>query len=110
VNRYDGQQFQTFTTQEEEVMTMPVVKIGASRQVVIPKKIHDQLGLAPGDYLEVELLGGRVVFSPKALVDKRLEEGLEDIQKGRAYGPFSSAQEMVRSLHSSTKVPKARKP
>ena len=34
---------------------MPAVKIGVSRQVVIPKKIHDKLGLAPGDYLEVEL-------------------------------------------------------
>ncbi len=31
---------------------MPAVKIGASRQVVIPKRIYDQLGLTPGDYLE----------------------------------------------------------
>lgn len=27
---------------------MAAVKIGVSRQVVIPKKIHDTLGLAPG--------------------------------------------------------------
>jgi AbrB family looped-hinge helix DNA binding protein len=82
---------------------MSVVKVGASRQVVIPKKIHDQLGLEPGDYLEVELQGRKVVFTPKTLVDKRIEEGLEDIRQGRVYGPFRSAQEMVRSLRSLSK-------
>lgn len=30
------------------------VKLGVSRQVVIPKQLHDRLGLKPGDYLEVE--------------------------------------------------------
>lgn len=87
---------------------MSLVKLGVSRQVVIPKKIHDQLGLHPGDYLEVELRSGKVVFTPKALVDKRLEEGLADIEEGRVYGPFSSAQEMVRSLRDSTKPKKTR--
>ena len=82
---------------------MAAVKIGVSRQVVIPKKIHDQLGLAPGDYLEVELERGKVVMTPKALVDKRLEkrlaEGLEDIRQGRVYGPFNSAKELMADLH-----------
>ena len=84
---------------------MPAVKLGISRQVVIPKKIHDQLGLAPGDYLEVEAREGRLVLTPKTLVEKhieaRLAEGLEDIRKGRVYGPFRSAKALVRSLHSS---------
>ena len=82
---------------------MPVVKIGVSRQVTIPKKIHDELGLTPGDYLEVELQEGRVVFTPKAFVDKRIEEGLEDIKQGRLHGPFASAEELVHSLHGSKK-------
>ncbi len=82
---------------------MPAVKLGISRQVVIPKKLHDQLGLAPGDYLEVEARGGRLVLTPKTLVEKQIEarlaEGLEDIRKGRVHGPFRSAKELVRSLH-----------
>jgi AbrB family looped-hinge helix DNA binding protein len=49
---------------------MPAVKIGASRQVVIPKRLYDELGLAPGDYLEVELSRGKLTFTPKTLVDK----------------------------------------
>ena len=34
-------------TQSEAPTT---VKLGVSRQVVIPKKLHDRLGLKPGDY------------------------------------------------------------
>ena len=86
------------------------VKLGVSRQVVIPKKIHDELGLAPGDYLEVAIAGGNVVFTPKTLVDRRIEkriaEGLDDIKKGRVYGPFDSAKELVQSLHARKKPKK----
>ncbi len=83
---------------------MPAVKLGVSRQVVIPKKIHDQLGLAPGDYLDVEARRGKLILTPKTLVEKhirsRLAEGLEDIRRGRVYGPFTSAGELVDSLRS----------
>ncbi len=95
---------------------MAAVKLGVSRQVVIPKKIHDQLGLAPGDYLEVQLEKGRVVMTPKTMVEtrctaeleKRLAEGLEDIREGRTHGPFSSAKDAIRFLHSEVK--KRKKP
>jgi AbrB family looped-hinge helix DNA binding protein len=82
-----------------------VVRIGVSRQVAIPKKLHDQLGLAPGDLLEVELEGDRLILTPKALVEKRLAEGLEDIRLGRVHGPFRSVPELLRSLRK-TKKPK----
>lgn len=83
---------------------MPAVKIGVTRQVVIPKKLHDQLGLAPGDYLEVELEGDHLVLTPKALVEKRLAASLDDIRKGRVRGPFRSASALVRSLHGTKKT------
>jgi len=57
---------------------MAAVKIGASRQVVIPKKIHQKLGLMAGDYLEVEEKKGKVVFTPKTLVDKRTEKEIAE--------------------------------
>jgi AbrB family looped-hinge helix DNA binding protein len=75
-----------------------VVKIGTSRQLIIPKKIHDRLGLAPGDYLEVELRDHKVILTPKGLVEKRLAEALDDVKRGRVQGPFRSANEMLRSL------------
>ena len=90
---------------------MTAVKIGVSRQIVIPKRIHDELGLAPGDYLDVELARGKVVMTPKARVtkqfkaelDRRLAEGLADFDAGRSYGPFDSAKEAIRFLHTETK-------
>ena len=51
---------------------MITVKIGVSRQIVIPKRLFDQLGLAPGDYLEVTLEDGSLVMTAKTLIDKPL--------------------------------------
>ena len=83
---------------------MAVVKIGVSRQVAIPKKLHDQLGLSPGDYLQVELEGERLILTPKALIEKRLAESLEDIRRGRVHGPFKSVPALLRSLHRAKKT------
>ena len=70
-----------------------IVKIGVSRQVAIPKKLHDQLGLAPGDYLQVELEGDRLILTPKALVEKRLAEGLD-----RLWGTAHAQEQLARAL------------
>lgn len=80
-----------------------IVKIGLSRQVAIPKKLHDKLGLSPGDYLRVELEGDRLVLTPQALIERRLAESLDDIRKGRVRGPFRSVPELVQSLRSAKK-------
>jgi AbrB family looped-hinge helix DNA binding protein len=91
-------------------MGMPTVKLGASRQIVIPKKLYDELGLEAGDYLEVELYeGGKLLVTPKALVDrhpeigKRLAKAEEDVRAGRVKGPFKSARETVEALRSSSR-------
>src|SRR6266849_8012093 len=97
--KYDYMKIQTKRTR-----LMAVVKIGVSRQVAIPKKLHDQLGLAPGDYLQVELEGDRLILTPKALIEKRLAEGLDDIRKGRVHGPFRSVSALVRSLQRTKKT------
>jgi antitoxin MazE len=75
-----------------------IVKIGVSRQVAIPKKLHDKLGLAPGDYLQMELDGNRLVLTPQAIIERRLAEGLADVRKGRVHGPFASVPELLQSL------------
>ena len=74
------------------------VKIGRSRQVVIPKAIHDQLGLKPGDLLEVKLRRNQVVFTPKQLIDRELALALEDFKAGRYIGPFRTAKAGIRAL------------
>ena len=86
---------------------MPTVKLGASRQIVIPKKLYDELGLEAGDYLEVELYeGGKLLVTPKELVDRhpeidqRLAEAEADIKAGRVRGPFKTANAAVDALRS----------
>jgi len=38
-------------------------------------------------------------MTPKALIEKRLAESLDDIRKGRLHGPFRSLPALLRSLH-----------
>ena len=79
---------------------MPTVKIGVSRQIAIPKKLYEKLGLVPGDYLEVDLEDNRLVLTPKMLVEKRLADGLKDIKEGRVVGPFKTTRAAMRALRS----------
>ena len=83
---------------------MPTVKVGTSRQVVIPKKLYDELGLAPGDYIEVERHGGKLVLTTKQLIekhpeiDRRLAEAEQDVKAGRLSGPFQTVDDLARHL------------
>ncbi len=90
-----------------------IVKLGISRQVVIPKKLHDRLGLKPGDYLEVEEQQGKVVMTPKTLVDRQVQaavqESMEDFKSGRYSGPFDTADEAIASLHKAARVHRTKK-
>jgi AbrB family looped-hinge helix DNA binding protein len=53
------------------------VTLSPNRQVVIPKQLCDALDLRAGDLLEGSLEAGRVVFTPQALIDRRLKNALE---------------------------------
>ena len=44
---------------------MPVVKVSRRRQVVIPKALYEELGLKPGDTLEVRVEGDKLVYVPQ---------------------------------------------
>lgn len=89
---------------------MPTVKLGASRQIVIPKKLHDALGLEAGDYLEVEIYeGSKLLVTPKDLVDRhpeidrRLAEAEEDVKAGRVKGPYTTAEDAITALRGTSK-------
>jgi AbrB family looped-hinge helix DNA binding protein len=56
---------------------MTAVKVGASRQIIIPKKTYEALGLAAGDYLDVTIKDGSLVMSPKTLVDKPVGSSIQ---------------------------------
>lgn len=49
---------------------MAISKVGQRRQVVIPKELCDELGIAEGDFVEVTKAALGVLIKPKKLVDR----------------------------------------
>jgi len=93
--------------------TQTLVKIGASRQVVIPKHIYDDLDLEPGDYLGVETENKKIVFEPQSLMSRELATGIaesiRDFKEGRSHGPFNTAEEAIAHLHAYVKNAKGKR-
>ncbi|MEK7099217.1 MAG: AbrB/MazE/SpoVT family DNA-binding domain-containing protein [Patescibacteria group bacterium] len=91
----------------------PIGRIGQRRQVVIPKRIYDELGLRTGDFVEVRRVKSEVVIRPKKVVDRDdgitpqqrviidtgLAEAEKDIRDGRVSPPFRTVAELKRHLH-----------
>jgi AbrB family looped-hinge helix DNA binding protein len=82
---------------------MSVSKLGQRRQVVIPKDICDELGIAVGDFLEVvKSPGNEIVIKPKKLIDayevltpdeeKSVLRGMEQIKNGE-YVPWKQVKD-----------------
>jgi AbrB family looped-hinge helix DNA binding protein len=88
----------TATLNKKTAKNLPKVKIGVSRQVAIPKKFYDAMRLEPGDYMEIELHDDRLTLTPKTFIEKRLAEGLRDIEAGKVIGPFKNAKEALDAL------------
>ncbi len=73
--------------------TRPTIgRLGQRRQVVIPKRICDRLGLREGDFVEVRSTRNTVVIKPKKVVDPDdvltpeeeaiVLKGMEQIRRG----------------------------
>jgi len=52
-----------------ELVVSSIGRVGKRRQVVIPKRFCEDLGLREGDFVEVQRSKGAVVIKPKRLVD-----------------------------------------
>ena len=88
---------------------MPIVKIGRSRQITIPKKLFDALALKEGDYVEVERRGNRIILTPKLLLDReeakaelfklidRIRKRNEDLKPEEVEEIIAEALEEVRA-------------
>jgi AbrB family looped-hinge helix DNA binding protein len=90
-----------------------VVKIQKKGQVTIPTRLRNQAGIIDGDLIEAAFSRGRIILTPKAVIDRSkstaardeytpeqrkaidvgIAEGLEDFRRGRSHGPFASAKE-----------------
>ena len=105
-----------------------LVKIHRKGQMTLPSRLRSAIGVAEGDLVEASVQRGKIVLTPKLVVDRsklptaddeytpeqrrvinaRLAEGLEDIKRGRVYGPFATHKEMMNSLRAQSKKAKGR--
>ena len=89
---------------------MPLVKVGTRYQVSIPKMLAEELALKPGDYVEVDRQGKKLVLIPKVVVDredswywskewqKKECEADEDIKAGRVKR-FKNVDDLIKDLN-----------
>lgn len=88
---------------------MPIVTVKNKYQVVIPRRVREEIGVDVGDVLEARAEGGRIVFEPKSVVDRGIAESIAEFQGGRGYGPFDSHADFVKALHKPVKKTRVRK-
>jgi len=98
-----------------------IVKVQRKGQVTIPTRLRVQVGLVDGDLVEAKAERGKIVLTPKLIVDReytpaqrrvidaRLAESLEQAKKGETYGPFETHEEMIAFLHREAKKAQPKK-
>ena len=84
----------------------------------LPSRMRSAIGIADGDLVEATVLRGKIVLTPKLVIDRskfpnaddeytpaqrraidaRLDESEEDQKKGRTAGPFNTASEMIAHM------------
>ena len=95
-----------------------LVKVQHKGQVTIPTRLRSQARIAVGDLVEASFERGKIVLTPKLvidcskfptaddeytprqrrIIDARLAKSDEDLKKGRTFGPFNTAEEMIASM------------
>ncbi len=98
-----------------------IVKVQRKGQVTIPTRLRAQLGLVDGDLVEARAHRGRIVLTPKIIVnreyspaqrrviDARLAKAEADIKAGRVSQAFSNHSEFVADLRNAAAKLDARK-
>jgi AbrB family looped-hinge helix DNA binding protein len=82
---------------------VPLVKIKTKYQVTLPTELRKRVGVQIGDLLEARIERGKITLTPKTVIDRGIAESLEEFKKGRSYGPFDTAEEMLVSLQRKVK-------
>ncbi len=93
---------------------MALVKVGSKNEVIIPEKIREELGIEPGDYVEISLRHDQAVIERKRSGDDfpytdeaigpetraAIQEALDEVSAGNVAGPFNTAEELQDHLDS----------
>jgi AbrB family looped-hinge helix DNA binding protein len=76
---------------------MEVVTVKTKFQIVIPQRVREQAQVEIGDILEARVENGKIVLTPKSLIDRHLVEGIEHARQGRTHGGYATAEAAVKA-------------
>src|SRR6266542_3609133 len=100
-----------------------LVKIQRKGQMTLPSRLRSALGVKEGDLVEASVQRGKIVLTPKLVIDRSkfpnaddeytpeqrraidrgLAQSMKEYKQGRTFGPFETHQEFVASLHKEAK-------
>ena len=99
-----------------------LVKIHRKGQMTLPSRLRAAIGVAEGDLVEATLRRGKIVITPKLVIDRTqfpnadkeytpaqrraIDRGIAQSEKeykqGRSFGPFDTHEAFITSLHRKT--------
>ena len=102
------------------------ITLNKKARLVVPPSIQRKARLKAGDQLEFRVTPGMITivikppvpatvtddeYTPeqRRIIHREIAKGLEDIKKGRTYGPFDTAEEEIKFLHKEIRARKANK-
>ena len=93
--------------------------------MTLPSAMRTAIGIADGDLIEATVSRGKIVLTPKSVIDRSgfpnaddeytpeqrrvIDAQLREAEKGPFHGPFETANEMVTYLKAQLKKPTAAK-
>jgi len=106
-----------------------LVKIQRKGQMTLPSRFRSAVGVAEGDLIELSVQRGRIVLTPKIVVDRSqfpnaddeytpaerraidrdIAKSLKEYRQGKAIGPFATPEAFIASLRTQSKKPVTRK-
>jgi len=105
-----------------------LVKIHRKGQMTLPSRLRSAIGLAEGDLVEASCECGKIILTPKLVLDRakfssaddelqrrkiidaELAKADEDVERGRVYGPFDTHEEFIASLQEEASKLRAKRP
>jgi bifunctional DNA-binding transcriptional regulator/antitoxin component of YhaV-PrlF toxin-antitoxin module len=87
---------------------MAVITVKDKNAVLIPVSVIRKARIKVGDRLDANVERGKITLTPKSAVERGIEQGLDDLKRGRLYGPYASAAAAKKAFDDRTRALKRR--
>jgi hypothetical protein len=85
-----------------------VITVKDKNAVLIPATLMRKARIKVGDRLDANVEHGKITLTSKSAVERGIEQGLDDLKRGRLYGPYASAAAAKKAFDGRTRALKRR--